>query len=228
MILRNCLQLLVVVSPDWNAVNAKLYRYQCAGQHLQWECFGDPIAVTLGKQGMAWGRGLQEIPHDAHLCKKEGDLRSPAGAFLLGPAFGNAAHASYAKHLPFLLITHDLESVDDPDSVHYNQFVTANTFPRDWKSSEKMHEVESLYDIGLVVQYNLHPVEAGKGSAIFMHIWRSEGNGTAGCTAMRASDLNELVAWLNPEKSPCLVQLPREEYLIRKSEWKLPELPEKI
>jgi D-alanyl-D-alanine dipeptidase len=220
------LQLLVVIAHDWSSVEGTLYRYQRSSSTLQWELSGPPIEVTLGKQGMAWGKGLCDFSDQNRLGKKEGDGKSPAGIFYLGPVFGNASHQPYAKNMPFLLITDDLEYVDDSHSLYYNQFVTAHsTKNRDWKSSEKMKEIGSLYALGFVVQHNLNPIEAGMGSAIFMHIWRSRGMGTAGCTAMAENDLNEIVLWLNAEQHPCLVQLPLEEYLNKKSQWGLPELP---
>lgn len=219
------LQLLVVVSPDWNAIEGTLYRYQRAHSALQWELAGAPIPVTLGKHGMAWGRGL----HDLGDHKREGDGRSPAGLFSVGTAFGDVLHQSFARNIPFLLVTDDLECVDDPRSLYYNQFVTADSVERrDWTTSEKMKEIGSLYALGLVIEHNLNPIEAGMGSAIFMHIWESPGTGTAGCTTMAENDLNEVVAWLDAEQHPCLVQLPFEEYRNKKSQWGLPELPSNV
>ncbi len=218
------LQLLVVVSPDWNGLDGVLYRYQRGSPSLQWELVGSPIGVALGEQGMAWGRGLFDCSHEKGMHKKEGDWRAPAGVFSLGPAFGDERHQPYARKIPFLLVADGLECVDDPDSVHYNRFITEKTAHRDWKSSEKMKEIGFLYAIGLVIQHNLNPIKPGMGSAIFMHVWRQKGMGTAGCTAMEEKDLDELVSWLDMEQSPCLVQLPSEEYMGKKSLWGLPEL----
>lgn len=218
------LQLLVVVSPDWDAVNGTLYRFQ---KHPlgEWELVAPSVSVVLGKQGMAWGRGVFDLSHEHGVHKKEGDGKSPAGFFRLGPAFGNEFHQPYAKNMPFLFITDDLECVDDSDSAYYNQFVHVHSVEnRDWKSSEKMQEIGPLYQLGLVVQHNLHPVKAGMGSAIFMHVWSKEGEGTAGCTAMEAAHLREIVEWLDIQKQPCLIQLPINEYNNKRSEWGLPEL----
>ncbi len=218
------LQLLVVVSPDWNSVEGTLCCYQRQSSTSQWELVGSSIEVALGKQGMAWGRGLCDFADPSGLNKKEGDNRSPAGIFYLGTAFGDMAHQSYAKNLPFRLITADLEYIDDPNSEHYNQFFTAySTSRRDWKSSEKMLEIGSIYALGLVVQHNLYPIAPGLGSAIFIHIWSGPGKGTAGCTAMAEHDLNTIVSWLNCDHHPCLVQLPLEEYIHKKRVWGLPE-----
>lgn len=221
-------QLLVVISSDWNGTQGTLYRYQRSSSTLQWELLGFSIKVKLGKQGMAWGKGLVDFSNSHERNKKEGDSKAPAGIFSLGPAFGDVFHESYAKNMPFLLITDDLECVDDPDSVHYNQFVTYSTKNRDWKSSEKMKEMDSLYALGLVIQHNLNPIEIGMGSAIFMHVWKDSNTGTEGCTTMAENNLREVISWLDVKQHPCLVQLPLEEYNKRKSQWELPDLPEEI
>ncbi len=58
--LRFVLQLLVVVSSDWDAVEGTLYRYQRTVDALQWNVSGPPIAITLGQHGMAWARGWEQ------------------------------------------------------------------------------------------------------------------------------------------------------------------------
>jgi L,D-peptidoglycan transpeptidase YkuD (ErfK/YbiS/YcfS/YnhG family) len=64
---------------------------------------------------------------------------------------------------------------------------------------------DGLYRHGIVVEYNSRPVVAGKGSAIFVHIWRGAGEPTAGCVALAEGELREITAWLDPEKGPVIV-----------------------
>ena len=218
-------QLLVVVSSDWDTVEGTLYRFQ-RHQLGEWEFVAPCISVDLGKHGMSWGRGVFDLSHEQGVHKQEGDGKSPAGLFRLGPTFGNEFYQPYVKNMPFLLITEDLECVDDPHSVYYNQFVhTHSVGNQDWKSSEKMKEIGPLYAIGIAVQHNLNPAKAGMGSAIFMHVLGKKGKGTAGCTAMEADHLREIVEWIDVRHQPCLVQLPIKEYLSKRSQWELPELP---
>lgn len=218
-------QLVVVVSSDWNATEGQLFCFQRLKSNASWTLGLNPVHITLGKQGMAWGRGLENFSDQGALRKKEGDSRSPAGAFLLGPAFGNAFHASYAKNMDFIQIKDDLECIDDPHSSYYNQFVFSGMMEKkEWKSSEKMHEVGPMYDLGICIQHNSNPVQAGMGSAIFIHTWRNEGAPTAGCTAMKKEHLEGLAKWLNREASPCLVQLPIKEYSKKKILWDLPNI----
>src|SRR3990167_4370209 len=106
--------------------------------------------------------------------KREGDMKTPIGRFPLGTAFGDEAHRKYARQMPYLLVEEGLECVDDPNSAHYDCFVTRRTKNRDWKSSEKMIEFGFDYALGVVIRY------MGNGSCIFMHIGSG---GTAGCVA---------------------------------------------
>ena len=224
--LSQVLQLIVVVSPDWESVDGTLCCFERKASS-GWEVVGQPVEVSLGKEGMAWGRGLLDLPRQG-VEKMEGDNKSPAGLFSLGPIFGDRVHQEYARCMPFMLITDDLECVDDPSSGYYNQLVYANAIEeRDWTSSEKMKEIGFLYDIGVVIQQNHNPVKAGMGSAVFMHIWRGIGMGTAGCTAMNEENLSEIVAWLNCAKHPCLLQLPAVEYARLQLELGLPEVNRK-
>ena len=125
-----------------------------------------------------------------------------------------------------MLITDDLECVDDSNSIYYNQLVHSNSIEKkDWNSSEKMKEIGFLYNLGLVIQHNCQPIKQNMGSAIFMHIWRGKGMGTGGCTAMKEKNLNEVVSWLDKAQNPCLVQLPINEYTNLKAKWNLPDLP---
>lgn len=180
------MQKVVITSPNFDSVRGFLSC--CEGGKLIY----DSIPVQLGAKGKSAN-------------KKEGDCKTPIGTFPIGSAFGNKEHAHYAKHLPFILITKNLECVDDPNSIYYNQLVYCNQIDRpDWKSSEKMHEIGELYNLGLVVNYNQNPTIPHKGSAIFIHQTNPNHEGTLGCIALEKQDLIKLVSWLNPNLSPHL------------------------
>jgi D-alanyl-D-alanine dipeptidase len=191
------MQLLVVFSPDWQETGGLLYRYE--GQDGNWKKIGSPIEVILGVNGMT-------------NQKREGDGKSPAGTFFLGTAFGHPDNACYAKKIPFLEITEDLECVDDPNSCYYNQFINKSTQNRDWNSSEKMQKIGKSYELGLVIKYNMDPVQPALGSAIFFHVWKDNETPTAGCTAMALEDLIEVISWVDATQNPRLMQLPISEY----------------
>jgi D-alanyl-D-alanine dipeptidase len=85
-----------------------------------------------------------------------------------------------------------------------------------------MRDVGDPYRLGIVVEHNTDPREPGGGSCIFMHIWKGADTGTSGCTAMTIANIQALLAWLNPDDEPVLVQLPEAEYERLKKNWQLP------
>ena len=212
----DCSQLIIVVTASWNAHQGELYLFE--RENVSWKLVEHTIPVVVGESGMAWGLGLHPTVQGNQ--KREGDLKSPAGIFSLGPAFGHQMPALKVDYLP---LKRSLEAIDDPRSRYYNQIVdTTDILDPDWQSSEKMGEI-ALYDLGLVIQHNLPHPHAGAGSAIFMHIWRDQESGTAGCTAMNRNHLLRLLEWLDRDKNPRLVQLPREVYQEVHEAWCLPE-----
>jgi L,D-peptidoglycan transpeptidase YkuD (ErfK/YbiS/YcfS/YnhG family) len=173
---------------------------------------GPAIPVTVGRTGLAWGDGLQSTVAGPE--KSEGDLKSPAGIYKFGKAFGYADAPPPNTRLPYQKASAQDFYVSDPASTEYNQWVNlkSGVDPHTrWASFEKMRRSDSLYELGIVVEYNMSPVVKGKGSAIFFHIWRAADAPTAGCTAMEKQHLVELLQWLDPEKAPLLIQVPSTE-----------------
>ena len=58
---------------------------------------------------------------------------------------------------------------------------------------------------------------------MFLHVWRGPGTTTAGCTAMPDPALADILAWLDAEADPVLVQLPAPAARVLRGEWELPE-----
>jgi L,D-peptidoglycan transpeptidase YkuD (ErfK/YbiS/YcfS/YnhG family) len=201
-------QLVVVSTPDWSAVSGTLRRWERRAAGESWHPVGAPVRVTVGRAGLAWGLGLHTAPTNGP-HKAEGDGKGPAGVFRLTAAFGYDA-APAAVKLPYVHARAGIEAVDDPRSRYYNQIVDrAQVAKVDWKSSEKMRRSDDLYRCGIVVAHN-PKAEPGAGSCIFLHVWRSPADGTAGCTAMPLADITELQRWLDPAAQPALLQAPRE------------------
>jgi D-alanyl-D-alanine dipeptidase len=219
--LRTSRQCLVVVASDWNAKSGVLRAFQRSSSRTDWQNHGAAIPVVLGKQGLAWGRGL--FAGNTGASKIEGDNKAPAGIFRLGPAFGYAPKSSapWIK-LAYLPLTKETEGVDDPHSSHYNQLVNRSEVAAvDWKSSEQMLRNDDLYKWGVVVAHNSARTP-GAGSCIFLHIWKNSSSPTAGCTAMPERDLVSLLHWLNPGAHPLLVQMPEPEYEAARGHLRLP------
>lgn len=216
-ILLNTSQAVVVTTPNWNAVDGSLQRYE--KNQDKWQKVGNPVPIVVGKNGLAWD-ALIQIPATHDPVKTEGDGRSPAGIFKLSQLFGFEP-ALPETQIPYLPLTEYTECVDDPSSHAYNQIVNRQQTPyADWNSSEKMRTIDG-YKLGVVVDYNSQNIQ-GDGSCIFMHIWNGAGKGTAGCTAMQEAQLQEITQWLEATKNPVLIQFPAPVYNGIRPAWQLP------
>ena len=85
---------------------------------------------------------------------------------------------------------------DDPSSPLYNEWVD-DRHASPGADPEPMDV--SAYDYGAVIGYNTARTP-GLGSAIFLHI--NIGMPTAGCVALPAGELLEILRWLTPAASP--------------------------
>ena len=78
---------------------------------------------------------------------------------------------------------------DDPNSKKYNKLVK---LPCNSKT-EKLYKKNNIYDILLVLNYNMNPVKKNKGSAIFIHIAKRNYAPTAGCVAINKNDMKKII-----------------------------------
>jgi len=203
-------QLVVVSATSWDSTTGTLK--MLSKSDSQWTSRGRQVPVVLGK-GLAWGLGLHEKVLSGPQ-KKEGDGRTPAGIFSLGPAFGYTDTPPKGCRLEYRKITPRDYFVDDPAAAEYNQWVTLSwgINPKlKWHSAEKMMRPDNLYELGIVIHHNMSPTVKGAGSAIFFHIWRNSHASTSGCTAMSKKDLIDLMTWLEPDKNPIVVESPEAE-----------------
>jgi L,D-peptidoglycan transpeptidase YkuD (ErfK/YbiS/YcfS/YnhG family) len=63
---------------------------------------------------------------------------------------------------------------------------------------EAMRRADRMYDLVAVLDWNRRPVVAGRGSAIFLHVWRKPRHPTAGCVGFRRADLAWILARWTP------------------------------
>ena len=119
--------------------------------------------------------------------KREGDGATPVGAFaLVGILYrpDRIAGADLSGALP--IRRRDVWS-DDPLDPAYNRRITGG-HPYGW-GHERLSRSDPLYDLVIVVGYNWPAPVPGRGSAIFIHQWRTPRHPTAGCIAFAKSDL---------------------------------------
>ena len=202
-------QLLVVTTDNWSTKDGTLQRYEKNATH--WQKVGKEIEVVIGRNGLAWGKGLHTTPNNAKYVKKEGDGKAPAGLLSLNNAFGYGQN-DFNLSFPYAVYKTTDHCVDDSTSQWYNQIIDSKTTAKDYKSFEHMKLMNNLYKYGITVNHNPNQI-AQAGSCIFIHIKNKSGKGTAGCTAMLEDEIVTVLKWLKGEEKPLLLQLPKVEML---------------
>ncbi len=191
-------QIVLVVSEDFNSPKASLECYEDGKKVMAIK------DVNIGKKGLGWGLGEVNLSQKSkEPLKYEGDKKAPVGVFKLTSLYGYAKESNFK--MPYLHTTKDLICVDDSDSLFYNQIIQAHG---DEKSFEYMKRKDGLYELGIVVAHN----EDGKkrrGSCIFLHVKKSDNAPTSGCTSMSLQEIKRLSKWLDIDKNPILIQIPK-------------------
>lgn len=152
---------------------------------LQWAALALPCAI--GRGGIRAG-------------KREGDGATPLGCWRLRLVF-------YRPDRGFRPVTalqaRPLRPADGwcdaTADRNYNRQVR-HPYPA---SAERMWREDALYNVVVVLDYNVRPRVRGKGSAIFIHVARPGFLPTEGCVALRIQDMRKLLALL-PRRA-CLV-----------------------
>lgn len=193
-------QLVVVTTKDFDSNQGLLQRYE---KKEKWEKIGKEINVFLGKNGLGWGLGICELRQGKNI-KLEGDKKAPAGIFELGMAFG---YEEEEFKYEYIEVHSNLKCIDDSNSIYYNQILYDNFIEEDYKSFENMRRSDDLYSLGIVVKHNEEAIRRG-GSCIFLHV--ANNKPTLGCTSMDKKELREIIEWLEIEKYPLLIQLPKD------------------
>ena len=78
---------------------------------------------------------------------------------------------------------------DDPVSKNYNKLIK---IPSEY-NYEKLYKKDNVYDIILVLNYNMNPVVKNKGSAIFIHVTKANYKKTEGCVAIKKVHLLKII-----------------------------------
>ena len=121
--------------------------------------------------------------------KKEGDLITPIGVFKIKYILYRKDRVKVLTKLKKKVIKKNMGWCDDPNSSYYNKLVK---LPFTHKH-EKLYKKENIYDLILVLNYNMKPIKKNKGSAIFIHIAKNNYSDTAGCIAIKKNQLLKIL-----------------------------------
>ena len=122
--------------------------------------------------------------------KVEGDKCTPSGIYRLKQVFYRADRIKkFTTNIKKIKIKKNMGWCDDSSSKKYNHLIKIpNKF-----SHEKLYRKDHIYDIIVVLNYNMNPVIKKKGSAIFMHIAKKNYSKTLGCIGLKKNDLLEIL-----------------------------------
>ena len=138
------------------------------------------LKCALGKRGIGYK-------------KKEGDLITPVGKYKIKYILYRKDRIKkiYSK-IRTIVIKKNMGWCNDPESKDYNKLIK---LPSDF-SFEKLYKKENIYDIVLVLDYNMDPIIKNKGSAIFIHVAKKNYKKTEGCMALRKIHLLKIIKLL--------------------------------
>ena len=139
------------------------------------------LRCSIGKRGIS-------------IKKREGDKKTPKGEFKLKYILYRKDRIFNIKtKLKKIIIEKNMGWCDDPCSIQYNKIIN---YPFKF-SAEKLWKKENIYDIIIVIDYNLNPVIKNKGSAIFLHIAKKKYQPTNGCIAVNKKNIRLITSTIN-------------------------------
>ncbi len=131
------------------------------------------VKCSVGKRGIG-------------VKKREGDLITPIGTFKITKLLYRKDRLKNLKTcLKKTIINKTMGWCDDARSKSYNKLIRSPfkfTF-------EKLFRKDNMYDILLVLNFNMSPIKKHKGSAIFIHVAKDNYKKTKGCIAIKKKDL---------------------------------------
>ena len=122
--------------------------------------------------------------------KKEGDLITPKGKYRIKYILyrKDRIKRNHSK-IKKIIIKKNMGWCDDSLSKYYNKLIKT---PCGY-NYEKLYKKDNIYDIILVLNYNMNPVVKYKGSAIFIHVAKENYKKTEGCVAIKKVHLLKII-----------------------------------
>ncbi|MBW0005584.1 MAG: succinylglutamate desuccinylase/aspartoacylase family protein [Hyphomicrobiales bacterium] len=130
--------------------------------------------------------------------RREGDKCTPIGVFPLRYGLFDArAFPDFPRDLAFPFVPASEAMIWEEDGPNYNRLVFVTGEER---LDERLtrNRAEPLFDLIVPIGFNDAVVEAGRGSALFIHAARADMRGTAGCVAVPREHILELARRLVP------------------------------
>ena len=127
--------------------------------------------------------------------KQEGDGGTPRARMRILGGYYRRDHlvSPRSTRLPMGAITPKLGWCEVPGDRNYNRPVKMPYAA----SHETMRRADGLYDICIVLDWNIRPRLRGRGSAIFFHLARDGFTPTQGCVAVTRQVMERLLPYLS-------------------------------
>ena len=133
---------------------------------------------ALGKNGV----GIKKI---------EGDNITPKGTYKIIKVYHRKDRIKKINSkFKLIEIKKNMGWCDDPKSSFYNRQIKLPTK----YGHEKLYRNDNLYDLIVVLNYNMNPIIKKKGSAIFLHIAKNSYQKTKGCIALKKEHLIKIIS----------------------------------
>jgi L,D-peptidoglycan transpeptidase YkuD (ErfK/YbiS/YcfS/YnhG family) len=145
-----------------------------------------------------WGSATGFVGELGVGTAREGIARTPAGVFGLTQAFGNGTNPG--TKLPWFEAGPSDWWQGESGTPAYNTHVRQAQSPG--SQSENLYNAGYVYSRAVVIDYNRFPAVAGRGSAFFLHV--TNGQPTAGCVALSAGQLDQIMRRLDPAQHPVI------------------------
>jgi L,D-peptidoglycan transpeptidase YkuD (ErfK/YbiS/YcfS/YnhG family) len=188
-------QVFIVSSSTWKSTVASASLWELrAGK---WKRIAGPYTARLGRNGTS-------------LSHVEGDGTTPGGMHKLVYAFGVRKRST--TKLPFRTVQKGDCWISDVDDDDYNRWIQQTPCG---SRNENLYTIArgGPYANAIVTDFNLSPVEVGRGSAIFVHVHSRTKSGaskaTSGCVSVNSSQMLSLLAKIDPAKKPRIVIGPK-------------------
>ena len=121
---------------------------------------------------------------------REGDNITPRGNYkIIDIYFRKDRIKNISSKFKLIKITKTMGWCDDPSSKNYNQLIKLPTKYR----HEKLYRKDNIYDLIVIINYNMTPIVKNKGSAIFIHVANKFYKKTKGCIALKKNNLIKLI-----------------------------------